>query len=139
MKTKNLINTFLALQIGLAILLGLSLPLYLNATTGQIEPNKAIIEGQNRLPINHEANLKQRIANLASEHGISAKTALRIADCESKTGQQLFNKESSAKGIYQFTDRTWEHYCDGNVLNTNDNIHCFMDLYKQHPGWWKCS
>lgn len=94
----------------------------------------------NNLPTNQETDLKSKIRNMASIHGIDARKALAIADCESKTGKYLFNFEGgSAKGIFQFTDKTWNAYCEGNVLNTDDNLNCFMDLYNSFPSWWKCS
>ena len=45
---------------------------------------------------------------------------------------------SSAKGIYMFISSTWEYYCDGDVLNDEDNVKCFMKLYEEHRTWWEC-
>ena len=64
--------------------------------------------------------------------------ALRIADCESSMGTNLINKRSSAKGVYQFIDKTWENYCQGDVMNNEDNVKCFLKLYPIHPEWWVC-
>jgi len=76
---------------------------------------------------------------IAEENNFDVATALRIADCESKTGKYKYNWEgSSAKGIYQFTDKTWKNYCDGDVMNDEDNIRCFIRLYNKHLSWWKC-
>ena len=59
--------------------------------------------------------------------------------CESKMGKYKYNMSgSSAKGIFQFIDRTWGSYCEGDVLNDEDNVRCFTELYKQHPSWWQC-
>jgi len=70
---------------------------------------------------------------------VDNETALRIADCESKTGKYKHNLQgSSAKGVYQFIDKTWENYCEGDVLNEIDNIKCFNKLYNQHSSWWEC-
>lgn len=78
------------------------------------------------------------ITDLALLNNFPVDTALRIAHCESTTGTNLFNPNSSAKGIYQFVDRTWENYCQGNVLNHYDNVQCFMELYEKNKHWWEC-
>jgi hypothetical protein len=79
------------------------------------------------------------ITRLSTERGFDVNVALKIADCESKTGKYKTNWQgSSAKGIYMFTDRTWENYCDGDVMDDYDNIRCFLNLYRKHPSWWAC-
>lgn len=89
--------------------------------------------------IHHEYSIAEWIVVSAEKHGVDPVTAIRIADCESKLGTQNHNQQgSSAKGVYQFIDSTWKNYCEGDVLNQNDNIACFMKLYKQHPTWWSC-
>ena len=113
-----------------------------NLYNRQILPNSASFKEiqTSHLPVNQETTLKNKIRNMANVHGIDAREALAIADCESKTGKYLFNFEGgSAKGIYQFTDKTWKNYCKGDVLDTNANINCFMDLYNRFPSWWECS
>lgn len=82
--------------------------------------------------------VKTIIERTATQYNVDVKTALRIAECESETGKNLFNKHSSAKGVYQFIDGTWKNYCEGDVLNSRDNIICFMKLYPKHPSWWRC-
>ncbi len=75
----------------------------------------------------------------SEEYGVDTKTALRIAKCESQMGKYKINwSGSSAKGVYQFIDKTWEHYCDGDVMNDEDNIICFMKLYENNKNWWLC-
>lgn len=70
---------------------------------------------------------------------VSAPEALSIAHCESNFGKYIYNFEgSSAKGIFQFTDKTWKYYCKGDVLNPVDNIRCFFEIYPKHKNWWKC-
>ena len=55
---------------------------------------------------------------------------IRIARAESGLNQYAKNPKSTAKGIYQFIDGTWRHYClkDGNVYNFVDNIDCFYKV-----------
>jgi hypothetical protein len=89
---------------------------------------------------NYKLSVIDLITKESINSGINPKDSLRIAECESQYGKYKFNWEGgSAKGIYQFTDKTWKHYCEGDVLNDLDNIKCFVKLYKIHPSWWKCS
>lgn len=86
-----------------------------------------------------QESTKDLIIRLSTENDFNVQTALRIAECESQYGKYKFNWEgSSAKGIYQFTNRTWNNYCEGDVLNDYDNIMCFLKLYQKHSNWWSC-
>jgi hypothetical protein len=71
---------------------------------------------------------------------------VRIAKEESHFNQYAKNPTSTAKGIYQFIDGTWRHYCleDGNVYNFVDNINCFYKVLEQDGfpkalGHWNAS
>jgi len=59
---------------------------------------------------------------------------IRLARVESgfELDQYAKNPKSTAKGIYQFIDSTWRHYCleDGNVYDWKDNIDCFYKVLK---------
>ena len=49
----------------------------------------------------------------------------RIADCESLFDPYASNPESSAEGVMQILDGTWEHYnCTGQKLYYKDNVRC---------------
>lgn len=91
-------------------------------------------------PVPHvERSIAEMIVHEAEINEINPVTAIRIADCESKLGTQNYNKQgSSAKGVYQFIDSTWTNYCTGDVLNSIDNIKCFMKLYPDHKSFWSC-
>lgn len=81
------------------------------------------------------------IAEISKESlkfGINPREALDIAYCESRYNPFVTNAKSSAKGVYQFTNRTWEKYCLGNPFDYFDNIKCFMKLYPQNKNWWQC-
>ena len=61
-----------------------------------------------------------------------------IAFCESSFNPLATTELGSAKGVYQFIDKTWANYCEGDVMNYKDNVDCFLILYEAHPSWWEC-
>ena len=82
---------------------------------------------------------EQMVREMAIEYGVNPDTAVRIANCESKMGKYKYNLSgSSAKGLFQFIDNTLANYCEGDVLNNEDNARCFMELYPKYPSWWSC-
>lgn len=83
-------------------------------------------------------DVKMEIIKQSILYKIDPKISLRIAKCESNFNELAKNKNSSAKGVYQFIDRTWKGYCNGNVFDYTANIECFMKLYKKYPTWWSC-
>lgn len=97
------------------------------------------VKNQRPPPDTKWASQEAMIINEIRQQG-GTEEHLRIAECESQYGKYPYNWEgSSAKGVYMFTDKTWEHYCEGDVLNYKDNIKCFIKLYLQHKSWWACT
>lgn len=83
--------------------------------------------------------IEATIRHYADEYSVDVETSLRIATCESQMGKYKTNwSGSSAKGIYMFIDRTWKYSCEGDVMNDEDNIKCFMKLYEENKSWWSC-
>lgn len=78
------------------------------------------------------------IERMALERGVNPQIAVRIARCESSFIPTARNPNSTAKGLYQFIDGTWDAYCEGDVLNYEDNIDCFLELYNKYPTWLEC-
>ena len=74
----------------------------------------------------------------AKVHDVSVGDALEIARCESRYKAFAESGISSATGVFQFIDGTWENYCEGDRMNFKDNVKCFMELYPKYPQWWEC-
>lgn len=89
-------------------------------------------------PQEEHALLLREIVYQSVLAGVDPISALKIAKCESRYDEAAKNKNSSAKGLYQFIDRTWKGYCTGDPLVAEDSINCFVKLYKQYPSWWVC-
>lgn len=54
-----------------------------------------------------------------------------IAQCESGGNPHAKNPHSSAKGLLQIIDGTWQHFqCEGDVLDREDNWQCGMKIAK---------
>lgn len=83
--------------------------------------------------------VKAEIVRQAKEYGVSEKTALRIAFCESSYKFDAKNPRGSAKGVYQFIDGTWKYIgAKGHQFDYEENIRQFMIHYPKNPGWWEC-
>ncbi len=79
------------------------------------------------------------ILKLANEYGVNPETALRIANCESGYKYAAKNPYSSATGVYQWLEGTWENIgSPGYRLDAEDNIRAFMTWYPENKSWWTC-
>ena len=78
------------------------------------------------------------IKEMAPKYGVNTDTALRIAFCESRFDPLAKNKNSTASGVYQFLNGTWERNCEGDVFNAEDNIRCCLEIYPKYPSYWEC-
>lgn len=80
-----------------------------------------------------------RIRIAARAAGIDEDTAVRIAKCESSLNPSARNPDSTAKGLYEFVDATWQWIeAEGSPLNETDAIREFMKWYPRFPNWWEC-
>jgi len=83
--------------------------------------------------------IEEKIHDAAIEYGVPEEVALALAACESTMNPYAQNPRSTAKGLYQFTDRTWRYIkAQGHQFDADENIKQFMIWYPIHPEWWEC-
>lgn len=84
-------------------------------------------------------DIQEKIEHAAADVYMDIDAAVRIANCESGFNQYASNTESSAKGVYQFLDSTWEYIgAVGHPYDVDESIKQFMIWYPIHPEWWAC-
>jgi len=99
-----------------------------------LEPNKT-----NHLPIADDWTIIEQIINYSIDSGIDYNISLRIAKCESNLGTNNISKTSSAKGVFQFLDGTWDYiWAEWDQLDHSENIKQFTIWYPKFPSWWEC-
>lgn len=84
--------------------------------------------------------VEYKIKVAARKAGVDVGRALAIAKCESNFNPRARNMEgSTAKGLFQFTDPTWEWIgAEGHQFDEDENVKQFMKWYQTHPTWWEC-
>lgn len=83
--------------------------------------------------------IEAKIRVMAEDYGLDPDQAVMIAQCESGLDERARNPVSSAKGIYQFTDGTWEEIkARGHQFDADENIKQFMIWFPIYPQWWVC-
>lgn len=82
--------------------------------------------------------VKQYIAlQAAITPAVKVEEAMKIAACESQYDAYAKNPKSTAKGVYQFTDPTWQWIkAEGDQFNWQENINQFFIWYQRYPSWW---
>ena len=123
---------FIIIIATVAILIKLGTPAILSAPSARIM----------FLPENKDKEIltiQDKITIAAQENNINVDEALAISFCESGHNPLAKNSNSSASGLFQFINSTWENYCHGDVFNADYNIACFVKLYPTHKSWWKCA
>lgn len=90
-------------------------------------------------PVQAPRDMETMIRWEAATYGINPDVAVAIARCESGLDPYAANPNSTAKGIYQFLDGTWEAIkAQGHQFDAEENIKQFMIWYPIHPEWWEC-
>jgi len=81
--------------------------------------------------------VENMVIGAALNYGIDVDDALAIAECESNFNSRAQNPNSSAKGVYQFLDSTWDNInAGGHQFDAEENILMFMLYYPKYPQWW---
>lgn len=93
--------------------------------------------------------LEERILRRAAEEGYDPTKAASIAWAESRFKPNAKNSESTASGIYQFLNGTFDHYCikkyalATSTTQKNDpfvQIDCALEILAESPRgedhWW---
>lgn len=112
----------------------------------QRDLNEALVERPDicglidvQCPGEKPVTIEDRIEAYALQYNVDASAAVLIAACESSLNPYAENDHSTAKGLYQFTDRTWRYIkADGHQFDVDENIKQFMIWYPVHPEWWVC-
>ena len=81
--------------------------------------------------------IRAEITTQAEAVHFNVELALAIASCESSFIYDNKNKNSSAKGVYQFIDGTWDWIeAEGHQFDYKENIKQFLIWYQKYPSWW---
>ena len=111
---------------------------FLGQETMVIEPDRKFLT--------NDSPVEDIIKYWSDEYGYSYQKAYLLAKCESQLDSSAENGISSATGLYQFIDSTWETECEGDRLSSIHNARCAIRLLsegkKSHwladPGVPKC-
>lgn len=84
-------------------------------------------------PINEDFDkIKEIVESKAEEYGVDKELAIDLCMYEAKGCQpEIKNPNSSATGLFQFVDKTWDGLCKGERTNPTDNADCAMRLISE--------
>jgi hypothetical protein len=117
----------------------ISMSLISNQSNISIGETKSKPELVKKIDSPSKDDIKEEIVRQAKKYGVSVDSALAIAKCESEFIYNASNKQSTAKGVYQFLDGTWEWTgANGHQYDYQENIRQFMKWYPKVPNWWEC-
>lgn len=78
----------------------------------------------------------------AQKNGISIKRFINLAFCEASLNHNQWGDlylKYPVYGIFQFQERTFNQYCEGEWKNQNDQIECAARLIKEGKKYlWSC-
>jgi len=81
--------------------------------------------------------VRAEIVRQATEANFDVEIALSVADCESDFRYDAKNRNSTAKGIFQWLDGTWKWIgAKGHQFDYKENIAQFIKWYPRYPQWW---
>lgn len=71
-------------------------------------------------------------------YNVNPTDALRVLECESNLNPRAKNPNSTAFGIPQFLNKTWEYIGGGDRGDYKEQIIQFMKWWPSHRSWWQC-
>jgi soluble lytic murein transglycosylase-like protein len=74
-----------------------------------------------------QGQVRTRIAEKAREYGVKENLALAIAECESGFDIDAKNKDSSARGIFQFLGSTWKETLRRMEKDTSTSVYDWQE------------
>lgn len=69
-------------------------------------------------------DIEEKIEYYADLYGADVNLMKNIAWCESNFIEDAQNPHSTAGGVMQYLDSTFENYCSGDKFDADDNIRC---------------
>jgi len=85
------------------------------------------------------ASLKSAISYISVQYDLSYDDLVRVINCESSFNINAKNPYSTASGIAQFIDSTWEHYCEGDKDSPKNQLRCMGLMWsKGYQSHWEC-
>ena len=108
----------------------------INGIEGQITENTQTSFYQIQPPTSD--NLKAYLAQMTMKYGGQYYQLYRVISCESGWNPNAKNPKSTASGVAQFLDSTWNNYCGGNKDNSYDQIRCLVVAWTGgFQSWWQ--
>ena len=88
-------------------------------------------------PLETKVYSKTDIVNLIYQYTLEPKIMTAVAICESGLNPQAKNPRSTAGGVFQILDGTWNAFsCEGSKFNPVDNIRCAERIRKDKLNHW---
>ena len=93
-----------------------------------------------RLDEYQNQDIKTLILEMCKEYKVNCLLAVDLAQWESQFNEKAQNPITTASGVYQWIDSSWDAFCDGDKYNARDNIRCTMETLSKSKGnlshWW---
>lgn len=134
--TRRIIYSFLlyAIAIAAVFLATFVHPEAESASKASFRPNRAYLIDIPTPIIPSKLTVKLWIVEMireeAPKYGIEPQLALDLAGWESQFNHKACNRNSTACGLFQFIDSTWEARCRGIREDPNANTRCFLELWE---------
>lgn len=82
------------------------------------------------------------LADMTAKYGIDyGEIISKLIECESGGQENAIGDNGQSRGILQFQKKTFDHFCEGEWLNSEDQIRCAVKLINKGRGpaeWVNC-